>query len=589
MTETVNRSARAAFVLLVVATLAAFFVTQRLKTGEPAVKDIVVQGYMSPNGDGVKDRARFAFTLPRGDRVTLDIDDAEGDRVRRLLDGARVHRGRHAFYWDGHADDGTVPRDAHYFLRVVLRDQGRAVTSPTGVLLLTRPPRPRIVSVSPRLAQARHPTAVTVRFVGPSSSPPVLRIWRTDQPRPRAVATVVGRPGQHMLRFGGRVHGRGLPAGDYSVSVTVRNLALVTGSFPPRLPPSRAQALPGTGFTVLRTVAAGPLEPIAAGSHARISIEGGAGRVGWRLDQVTGGHSAAKGNGHGSNVAVHIPRKAATGVYVVTLTTGGQTARVPLAVRAARPRRVLVVLPTITWQGANPVDDDADGFTDTLFTARSIPLARPFAGGRLPAELKAYAAPLVRFLAQRGLHYDLTTDLALARNHEPLLRGHRGVVLVGPETWTTAALGARLEEFVRHGGRVATFGVDSLQRAVLLTRSALEEPTGPAATDAFGESLSAPVTRAASPLVASADRIGLFGGTSGVVGSFTQTQPSRRVPRGARLLAAAAREREGSALLAYRLGHGMVIRFGTGEWSRLLASSATVGAVTERAWALISR
>ena len=114
MTETVNRSARAAFALLVAATIAAFFVTQRLKTGEPAVKDIVVQAYMSPNGDGLKDRARFAFTLPRGDRVTLDIDDSQGDRVRRLLDGARLRHGRHVFHWDGRADDGLVPRDGNY-------------------------------------------------------------------------------------------------------------------------------------------------------------------------------------------------------------------------------------------------------------------------------------------------------------------------------------------------------------------------------------------------------------------------------------------------------------------------------------------
>ena len=589
MTETVNRSARAAFALLVAATIAAFFVTQRLKTGEPAVKDIVVQAYMSPNGDGLKDRARFAFTLPRGDRVTLDIDDSQGDRVRRLLDGARLRHGRHVFHWDGRADDGLVPRDGHYFLRVVLRDQGRAVTSPTGVLLVTRPPRPRIVSVSPRLALARHPAAVTVRFVGPSAFAPVLRIWRTDSRQPAPVASVVGRPGQHTLRFGGRVRGHGLPAGDYSVSVTVRNLALVTGSFPPRLPPTRAQALPGTGFTVLGTVAAGPLEPVAPGARARISIEGGGGGVRWRLQRLGDGRLVAKGDGRGSNVTVRVPRKAPTDLYVATLTAGSQTARVPLAVRAPRPRRILVVLPTIAWQGANPVDDDADGFTDTLFTARSVPIARPFARGRLPAELQSYVAPLLRFLAQRGLHYDLTTDLALARNHQPLLGAHRGVVLVGPETWTTATLGARLEEFVRHGGRVATFGVDSLQRAVLLTRSALEEPTAPAATDAFGESLSPPAIGGPAPLVASADRIGLFAGTSGVVGRFTRTQASRRVPRGARLLSAAARAGQGSSLVAYRLGRGMVIRFGTPEWTGQLDTSPGVASVTARAWALVSR
>ena len=455
MTETVQRSARTGFALLVAATVAAFFVTQRLKTGEPAVKDITVQAYVSPNGDGKKDAARFAFTLPHGDRVTLDVDDPQGDRVRRLLDGASLRRGRHIFHWDGLGDDGVVPRDARYFLRVVLRDQGRAVTSPTGVLLVTRPPRPRIVSVSPRLALARRPAPVTVRFVGPASTPPVLRIWRTDGPRPRVAAAVVGRQGEHALRFPGKVHGRPLPPGNYSVSVTVRNPALVTGSFPPRLPPTRAQALPGTGFTVLGTVAAGPLEPVPAGDKARISIEGGGSRVRWRLTRIGDGRQVAKGDSTGPDFPVHVSPKAATGAYVVTLSVAGRTARVPIAIRAPRTHRVLVVLPTISWQGANPVDEDADGFPDTLFTSPSVPVARPFAGGKLPAELQSQTAPLLRFLAARGLQYDLTTDLALARGHEPLLRRHVGVVLVGPENakakpWLDLAVHLNPHDFIAY-------------------------------------------------------------------------------------------------------------------------------------------
>ena len=589
MTETVNRSARAAFALLVVATVAAFFVTQRLKTGEAVVKNIVVQAYMSPNADGLMDRARMAFTLPRGDRVTLDMDDPQGDRVRRLLDGAHLGRARHTFTWDGKNDNGLVPRDGHYYLRVVLRDQGRAVTSPTGVLLLTHPPRPRIVSVSPRLGLARRATPVTVRFVGPSGSQPVLRIWRTDRRPPVLVATVMGRRGSHSLRFGGTVGGRPLPPGDYSVSVSVRNVALVEGSFPPHLPPTRLESLPGTGFSVIGTVAAGPLEPVAAGGTARLSVEGGGGRVRWQLRRLGAPRTIAHGKAKGPVVAVRIPRRAAAGEYVAVVTQRGRTARVPLTVRAGRRRRVLVVIPTMTWQGMNPVDDDADGFADTLFSARSVPLARPFAHGRLPAGLTAAVGPLLRFLEAHGLHFDVTTDLALARGHGPLPAGHAGVVLAGPETWTTARLAVQLQAYVRTGGRVLSLGVDSLQRAVVLTTTGLEEPSRAAPADAFGEDLASPELGRPAPLVASSDRIGLFGGTNGVVGSFIETEPSRSLPHGARSLAAAGREGRGPALVAYRLGRGMVIRIGTPGWARLLDSSPEVAAVTERAWALISR
>jgi FlgD Ig-like domain len=589
VTETVNRSARAAFALLVVATVAAFFVTQRLKTGEPVVKNIVVQAYMSPNRDSLLDRARMSFTLPHGDRVTLDMDDPQGDRVRRLLDGKRLGSGRHTFTWDGLNDSGVVPRDGHYYLRVVLRDQGRAVTSPTGVLLLTHPPRPRIVSVSPRLGLARRATPVTVRFVGPAGSPPVLRIWRTDRRPPALVATVTGRLGTHVLRFGGRVGGRPLPPGDYSVSVTVRNVALVQGSFPPRLPPARLESLPGTGFSVIGTVAAGPLEPVAAGGRARLSVEGGGGPVRWRLVGVAAPRTIAHGRANGPVVGVRIPRKAESGEYVAVVTQSGRTARVPLTVRAPHRRRVLLVIPTMTWQGMNPVDDDADGFADTLFSARSVPLARPFARGKLPAGLTAGVAPLLRFLDARGLRYEVTTDLALARGHGPLPPGHAAVVLAGPETWTTARLAVQLQAYARSGGHILSLGVDSLQRAVVLTTTALEEPTRAAPADAFGEGLGPPAVGRPAALVASSDRIGLFAGTNGVVGSFIVTEPSRSLPRGARSLAAAGREGSGPALVAYRLGRGMVIRIGTPGWARLLDTSPEVASVTERAWALISR
>ena len=45
---------------------------------------------------------------------------------------------------------------------------------------------------------------------------------------------------------------------------------------------------------------------------------------------------------------------------------------------------VLVVLPALTWQGANPVDDNGDGLPDTLTTG-DVDRPRPAAGRRTPA------------------------------------------------------------------------------------------------------------------------------------------------------------------------------------------------------------
>ena len=122
--------ALAAFALLGVATVAAFFVTQRLKDSDPIVKRIMTPLWISPNGDGRKETAPIGFQLPKGDHVTVSIVTAGGDERRRLLDDRRLGRGQQQVIWDGRDDAGAVLPDGQYYVRVALRTQGRAVTGP---------------------------------------------------------------------------------------------------------------------------------------------------------------------------------------------------------------------------------------------------------------------------------------------------------------------------------------------------------------------------------------------------------------------------------------------------------------------------
>ena len=82
--------ARVVFALLVLATVGAFFVTQRLKRSEPLVQRIRLPLYISPNGDGRKDTAPFSFELPKGDDVTVSIVNSNGDDVRRVVDSRQL-------------------------------------------------------------------------------------------------------------------------------------------------------------------------------------------------------------------------------------------------------------------------------------------------------------------------------------------------------------------------------------------------------------------------------------------------------------------------------------------------------------------
>jgi hypothetical protein len=273
---------------------------------------------------------------------------------------------------------------------------------------------------------------------------------------------------------------------------------------------------------------------------------------------------------------------------VLTVAAGGRPARVPLAVRGRGRGRVLVVVPTLGWEGTNPVDDDADGFADTLVRDRAVQLGRPFAHGVLPLNLAGQVGPFLRFLDAERIRYELTTDLALARDRGPRLAGHAGVALAGDEPWLTPGLAAELRGYVQAGGRVASFGAGSLRRRVSVTPTVLARPTPAARVNALGEATGLAGGKPTT-LAATTDTLGLFAETDGIVGPFTVFDRSLQLPRGTRALTAAGRDGGGRALVVYRLGRGLVMRAGTPQWNRALRSDAEVATVTRQTWALLSR
>ena len=577
--------ARATFALLALATLAAFFVTQRLKDADPPVKRIATQLVVSPNGDGRKDTARVAFTLPKGDRTTVALVTAAGDERRRLVDDRRLGAGRHRFQWDGRDDQGRVAPDGLYYVRVALRRQGRVATTKRAITVETTPPRPRLESVE-RLPNG----SVRLRYRGPNSPPARYTVYRTDGGRTREVARFLGVRGENEHVWDGFVGLKRLPPGDYAFAVTVQNKALVAGSAPPRLPPTREGAAPGTGLTFAPLELAPPLEPVRSGTVARVRVSGLPRRFRWRLTRLASIRPLRRGTGRGRNLSFRVPARAPAGVYRLTVSAAGRTATAPLAVRAGGAARVLVVLPAIGWQGRNPVDGDADGFDETLDDSRAVGLRRPLAEGRLPAGFGSRVAPLMRFLGRR--EYDLTTDLALARGRGPRLRAYQGLMFVGNERWLPARLNRALRAYVQGGGRVASFGSDAFRRRVKVDERQLSDPSRPERTNVFGERTGEPVRVAeidAAPLVRERDGLGLLEGTDGLIGLFREFEPSEGLIAGARLETAAGRERGKPALVGYRLGEGVVVRVGVPGWAAALDDGQEEALVTRRILALLSR
>ena len=583
---------RCVFGLLVIATIGAFFVTQRLKTDPPEVRFLRSPKYVSPNGDRVKERTRVGFVLPEHADITFSVVEEDGDEVRRIVEDRRFGRGRHRFTWDGRTDEGGRAPDGVYQLQVSLRDEGRTLRSERRVILDTTPPRPRLRSAVPATIAPRErgvPTSVRVRYRGPRNRAPEFRVYRTDLPRPVELSRFQG----DRTRSGtwdGRGSSGPAPDGVYAFSVTVRDRAGNLGSAPRRLPPSPRGARRGTGVSVRYLTARGPLEPVTPGSSVRIETGPGSSRSRWRLVRLGREGALSGGRGIGPAIRIRVPRRARTGLHVVRVRARGRLALVPLAVAVDRPpRRPLVVLPAITWQGLNQVDDDADGFPETLDGSPSVGLARPFAHGRLPPALRD-AAELLGFVDRRDLSYDLTTDVALARGHGPVL-GRRALVFPGDVRWLTQELDVRLREHVEAGAGTASFGTDSFRRRVRLEPARLTDPSPPERRNVFGES-TRPLEIQPAPMVVNEDRLGFFRGGDGFIGLFSRFEESTGLVQGSRVLTRAGRELERPAFVAYRLGRGLVVRAGTPDWTGSLAEpreDAETARATERVWELLSR
>ena len=595
---------RAVFALLVVATIAAFFVTQQLKSEFPLVIRFSAKPkQFSPNGDRYRDSAQVGFDLSEPAKVSFLILDSEGNEIRRLVDDRQLAGdAKHRFRWDGRDDDGGFVADGVYRMRVIRPDEGRVIDSTKRIRVDTQRPPVTLVSAKPSVIAPRLPgqhPEVTITYRGPSNSAPEFRVFRTDDSRrPHVVRRFRGK-GNNGVWHGEVATGVDrtgpAPDGDYAITVSVRDKAGNLTVAPAPIPTPEL-ARPGTGVSARSFSLEGTLDVVSAGSVSVLHV----GPIDRRVDFVVSRLGDPKPIRHGRRVAgrlrIGIPSDTKTGLYVVRVRAGRQRAVWPIAVaglpqskRAAERPRPLVVLPAISWQGLNPVDDDFDGFADSFPKARSLGLARPFAGGGLPVGFNSEVAPLLRFLDRERLPYDLTTDLSLARGEGPALGNAPGVAFAGSALWLPEPLLTRLRDEVADGLRSASFGADSLRRTVRIRDDRLLDPRR-RRVNAFGE-VTAPLKTSPAPLTVFEDGLGIFEGLDTFIGDFTRFEQSRGLPTGARVIATAGRDPSQPAFVAYGLGGGVVIRSGTPQWAGQLNESALsdeVPTVTKRLWRVLA-
>jgi hypothetical protein len=593
----------AVFGALVVATVAAFFVTQHLKVTTPIVGGLPNPKLTAfdPIGGGTcgginYKRDWISFYLDsRADDVNVYIDNSAGTHIDQIASGVHMPlQARRKFFWNGRETDGSVAPDGFYRFRVALIHQGRSAEIGAPFRIDTIPPRPVVASVSPSLIPAA--TGATIRFKGTEKRSGYALIYRTGVAgKPQLVKTF--KVGPHSGVWDGTIHQLPAPAGTYLVGLKFADEACNVGGFPLGPVPLTRDPPPGTtphaGVTVRYLAAEPPLAPVPAGSKALVYVDSRGRPYHWGLREAGSRKLLARGAGHGVKLNVRLP---AEGLYELALRSGVHRTVVPLIASAPMsrlPRRMLVVLPALTWQGLNPVDDDGDGLPDTLTAHVPILLDRVYANG-LPAGLGGEAA-LLAYLRRAHLRYDLTTDVALAEGATPALKGHRGVVFAGTEQWLPASLARTLQSFVSDGGHVASIGIDSLRSIATVSQTphgpeALR-PTAPAATDLFGARLGAVAKQSHSllTLVSPPDRLRIFSQTSGAFTGFHAYQPIESLAPPAKLVSSAGVSTATPSIAGFDLGRGVVVEIGLVGFGDSLRHDVDSQALISRLWTVLSR
>ena len=199
---------------LLVATAAAFAVTERLKLERSPITGTRVDRLFSPVCECARDAAVISFVLRQRNQVTVDVLDSDGDAVRILVRERDEARGRVSYTWDGRDEAGRIVPEGRYRPRVRIEEHGRTIVLPNPIRVDTTPPRIRFVDVFPRVFSPDDDgrnDRVTATYEVDEIARPMLLV----DDRRRLLGRFSPRSGR--LTWFGQVNGRPVRPGTYEL------------------------------------------------------------------------------------------------------------------------------------------------------------------------------------------------------------------------------------------------------------------------------------------------------------------------------------------------------------------------------------
>lgn len=296
---------------LLVATAAAFAITEHLKLIKSPIAGTRVSKVLSPVCDCADSKAAIQIRLRRKDRVTVTILDSSLRRVATIATDTPVPPHKpHRFFWDGSTEAGTRAPDGTYRPEVHLANARHTFVLPNRIVLDTTVPKVLSATGGTGVLFPGSGRSLAIRY---AFSEPANAVVYLDGSQ-----IIRGRPTREHdeIKWAGQVDGGAVPAGTYVLSVGARDAA---GNETPA-------AERKTVTVVIRYIAVVPrFVSVRGGARFAVHVETKAPRYTWRL----GGRHGAK-----RTKVLRLRAPSNRGTYRLFVTERGHTAVALVRVRS---------------------------------------------------------------------------------------------------------------------------------------------------------------------------------------------------------------------------------------------------------------
>jgi flagellar hook capping protein FlgD len=254
---------------LLVATAAAFAITEHLKLIRSPVFGTLVSKVLSPTCDCSTSTATIRIRLRHPDRVTVAVVDSAGRRVATVAKGVSMAaRTPKPFAWDGRTNAGGIAPDGVYHPWVHLAHARRTFRFTNRIVVDTKTPKVLSATGGKAMLLAGPGRSIALRYDLSEQANPVVYLGSRRIIRGRATRE------RDKVKWAGSLDGRSLPAGTYVLSIGARDVA---GNETPAAERKEVKV-------ILRYIEVRPRRiSVRPGKRFAVSVETVAPRFTWRL------------------------------------------------------------------------------------------------------------------------------------------------------------------------------------------------------------------------------------------------------------------------------------------------------------------